>query len=650
MSSREKKQINVKTLELLKRTATSLATRFETTSQWLEIFLVNSLQTSDILFKDVKPEYQAETSILDDEDLKIYFLPDIVMPLSILGAEKTMELFEVDTSDYVENDFTSSTRVLPLRRNWTKKEARAVEKVIQGNSSFLSLFKSIPPPLPDSLDIDEESLDEETAILIELLKSYQNHLQNQKDDLISYSGEGKKIFEDYAWFEKAFDTRLDVPVVIYRKGLLVDRSKDYFPIAFKNENEKTEFSAKPQEKIKLSLKSSSSNKYRTLVYPQNNESASNLADRLTKANPLDSNERVKSADIALREKIFAARISTLTFLIEYLEGKNLQEPNRRLAEYIKDEFSRSEFSALRGLNPQYFGFPEDTKYSYALSGTLERLLLTCFQVPSIVENRVFKKYYKNTRPIYDYSSDVDGPHLLDFSYYDALDLINEDQLEGIVESADQVSNRLFSQQIYIIELLNKYFRLKSVALSQSYQEKVDEAVEKSLGQTDVVIPYVHEILNAGKKTKPKTGIFTEDYKEYRPLNNNLPIFHFTDKQAAVIKILHEAFYNWIDYRVKRSVLIEKLYGKEKAKEIAQRSPSTMVRLNKHESKRRRKKNQKPNPTEKIVYKYEYRYEWRLEKTLIKEDHPAWVYGLVKSGGKIGNEKTYCLSFDFEKKK
>jgi hypothetical protein len=229
---------------------------------------------------------------------------------------------------------------------------------------------------------------------------------------------------------------------------------------------------------------------------------------------------------------------------------------------------------------------------------------TALELPYAFENRIFSKFYKSAMPIYEFSSDVEGAHMLNFSFFDSYALLgNHAKIENIYLALEALRIRLFALGKRLFNEVNNHFNSKHRAIVSS-----------------VVTPTEFKDTNIGE--------FSHDFSSYQPVNKNIDEIKFTPAQAEVMKILCTAFYEKPGGRITKSQLIKELYSSKKASGILDRISKA-------------KKN-------KPKVRNEYRYDWRLEKSIFKKaNHPIWKLGFIKTGIGAGDEKTFFLDFSFE---
>lgn len=625
---------DTKEAKLLKRTAYLLASRYDTEMEWIFRLLRGTLFRAESLAeittnKGIK-KYDHEESVLNDADLYSQFMPSIFEFLALLGARRAKSILGVIDAEPDDKDRkyfkkgserkASEIDEEPL----TAKEAKALQAVTQNRFLIDTLFNVIPPPIIDTELDDEEDQDRDHH---SLLTEFRDHLISQKDEMINGSGKALRPFEPYPWFDKAFATGVDVETVVLSKGLLAPRSSSGTRTErfIKTEKERLECLANEQLDIVLDFKEEVPRGFRSSI----TDRSSVINKRKPKALSVDN--EVKKAEIRLREKLFALRIELIDFIRHYLEGTTGKEPVEALTERMSDLFSREEAQAIIGKKEKYFGLPAGTNYRHLDALTFQRLLRTATFLP-IIETSHLKRLMKDTKTIFDYSLDIEGPHHLSFSYAELLHLIKPAEVEQILPTLSIVVQRFGEMEKRAYSSFLKVMRIeKSVLLADPVKIEIDSFAKKIADRTDVVIPYLKEILNPNIEEKPRNrvGIFTEGFREYHPINKSLGVIRFTALQAKVVEALYEAHESVIGGEIKRLTLVDKIYPVDEAAAIRARHGKKVTRADGTQSP--------------------YKYEWRLEKTIIKDTHPAWRLGLVKLGNKIGDDKSYRLDLEFEAK-
>lgn len=577
---------------LIKNTAKLLANRFETQSNWIEVALFNTIVSGENLLDYFKGTKGLENQVLSDDLLHQCFIPSLISALSSLGAKKAKNIFGIDSTKFYEAHVSGDDQNNLDDRHLERIEEQKIDLLIKQSLAFQGVFNSVPPPV-----IDEDELEPQNANkLIGLLAEFKKHLIEYQGYFLNESFLNKiPPFEPYPWFDNAFRTRATVSEIILIKGLLAESGKDKNRF-FKNENERKKYEEKEQEKIRISVPIfKSSPIYEPYV--------------LTKINGIDKEliEKVKEPDLALRRKLFLTRLYLIDELEKYFSDGSSREPFQGLVEYIKKEFSTSEYLAVRGENPEYFGLGEKIKYSYVDNFIFWRLLDTALELPFAIENRIFSKFYKSAMPIYEFSGDVEGPHLLNFSFFDSYSLLNShSKIENLYVALEALKVRRFALGKRLYNEINNYFH--------SRNRSAAPAVAMSAGLKETVI-----------------GKFSSDFSSYSPVNKSLDEIQFTPTQADTMRALYTAFLDKPDGKITKSQLIKAIYPTEKANEILDRV-----------SKARETKPKARN---------EYRYDWRLEKSVFKQiNHPVWELDFIKISTKPGAEKSFYLDFSFETKK
>lgn len=578
------RRAHLKEYKLIKNTARHLARRFNTTSRWIEVILINTIVNGNVKLQEKASKNEIGESILDDNCLHEDFIPSLIESLSTLGVAHTMTLFEVDTSKYVENDINESTSNQVDDRQFTKAEKLAVEQLIHRTKFFPVMFNSFPPPICYETEPDLQ----DTEQLLDVLTQFKCYLEKYKNNFL-YEPSTSKIppFDLYPWFNFHFSTNAQVVKVKLIKGLLNLPGQSSLKF-FKDEEERKDFLVKEQEMVQIPVEE----------YVERHLYAPRV---MTKIGGIDLElvPTVKDADILLRTKLFALRHFLVDELIRYFSDSTSRAPHESLFEYIKNEFSRSEYSAIVGNNKKYFGIPADKRYSHLDNAIFFKLANVAFLIPFVFENRKVFKYHKALMPLYEFSSDVSGPHLLNFTYFDCVSLLEKkSKIDDIFENLDGV-------------------RLREFSLGNRCRQEFLNFFESE-------VPKIVENISAEVSTKISAGTFNADYSYYTPKNKKNKKLYFTPKQAEVIKILMDRQ----DRKATVSQLVKELYSSSEAKEI-------LNKMAKAKSAKPKKRN-------------EYKYEWRLEKGILKSNHPVWKIGMIKIGTKKGSEKWYYLDFSFEK--
>lgn len=606
--------------QLLKRTARSLALRFDTPSQWIEEILASTLYWQQSLL-DRDKSYLNKNSILSDSDLISRFQPNLLEPLSIFGAHLTKSIFAVETPDAEENDINESTRNKLADRILSKSELERHAEIRENISLYRIIFETLPPPLPEG---------DEDISLTSLLRQFLGHLKSQKDAMVLYGGKSEKAFEPFPWFDVAFHTGMPVSRVTYQKGLIgvfpkIGAAKKIF----KDKSEKKEFESIEQEKVLIAPIVEPSFKFISSVSGTGKNHGYQDRKSFFLGKPI---EEMRDQEVSLRKGLFELRIKTVEFIIHFLEGVLSKEPVEELADYIRDNFSRVQFLAVTGDNPEYFFLSKEQirQYRHLDRFLFHRLLRVATFLPMINDSRQISQFYKEIGPLFAYSDDVKGPHILNFSYYEAIDLVKKTRADSIATAFQSVMTVFHSMEIRASQLLRKSFRVDEVSpIDPQTQKSINSIAEKIGDRTDIIIPYLKEILTPriDSSLPKKYGIFTENYREFHPANRSIEIIKFTKKQAKVIEVLSRALEETPDGLVRRLSLVDKIYEDKEAKLIRSKDGKRVKKVDGTESS--------------------YPYEWRLEKTVLKESHPAWKLGLVGMGDKIGNDKTYRLNLAFD---
>ncbi len=623
---------------LLKRTAKALATRYDTDSPWIEKILNNTLFRSksllDLTTAYGKKLYETDDDVLSDNHLYSQFMPSVLELLAVLGATRTKKLLNLKIEEILQTEYTvtGKERIDAYDEPLTKNEMEALKTVSLNRFLIDIFFNIIPPPInrteakdneEDESDDEEETHDQDHA---SLLADFKAHLIIQKEEIIKGSGRAYAPFTPYPWFDKAFATGANVETIVLCKGMLVRQSTtkgtrtDRF---IKNEKERAEFSSKDQSAIAIIQDNS---------IPLKFESSLNLKASIQEKKDLKkylSDSDSKKQELNIREKLFKLRIEAIDLITEYLAGTLTKEPVDAIAERMSDLFSRDEAQAILGRNPKYFNLPDDTEYKHRDESIFHRILRTATFLPAI-ETTYIRKLIRDSKPIFDYSLDIQGAHEFSFSYIELMNLVQFAQLEQLIPTLELVVQRFSALEKRAYASFLKALRLdRSMRLSDPVKSELDIFAKKIADRTDVVIPYLKDILepSLNKQTKRKVGLFTEGFREYHPVNKKIGVIRFTSQQSKVIEALYEAHELAIKGEVKRLTLVDKIYSVEEANDIR-------LRHGKH-------------VTKKDGSLSRFKYEWRLEKTILKEDHPAWKLGLVKLGEKIGDDKSYKLDLYFE---
>lgn len=577
---------------LIKNTAKLLANRFETQSNWIEVALFNTIVSGENLLDHFKETKGLGNEVLSDDLLHQCFIPSLISALSSLGAKKAKNLFGIDSTKFYEAHISGDDQNNLDDRHLERIEEQKINLLIKQSLAFQGVFNSVPPPVIDEDELEPQNVNK----LIGLLSEFKKHLIEYQGYFLNESFLNKiPPFEPYPWFDNAFRTRATVSEIVFIKGLLAESGKNENRF-FKNENERKKYEEKEQEKIRISVPiSKGSPAYESYV--------------LTKLNGIGKEliEKVKEPDLALRRKLFRARLFLVDELEKYFSDGSSREPFQGLVEYIKNEFSTSEYLAILGENPEYFGLGEKIKYSYVDSFIFWRLLDTALELPFAIENKIFSKFYKSAMPIYEFSGDVQGPHLLNFSFFDSYSLLNShSKIENLYVALEALKVRRFALGKRLYNEVNNYFHSKNRSIASG--------AASSIGFKETVI-----------------GKFSSDFSSYSPVNKNLDEIQFTPTQADAMRALYAAFLDKPDGKIAKSQLIKAIYPTKKANEILDRI------LKAQETKPK--------------VRNEYRYDWRLEKSVFKQaNHPVWELDFIKISTKQGAEKSFYLDFGFETKK
>lgn len=623
---------------LLKRTAKALATRYDTDSPWIEKILNNTLFRSKSLLELTnaygKKRYESKDEVLSDTDLYSQFMPSVLELLAVLGATRTKRLLNLKVEEVLQTEYTvtGEERTDSYDEPLTKNETEALQTISLNRFLIDIFFNIIPPPINSVEPKDEEeddSGDEERnhdQDHSSLLADFKAHLVAQKEEIIKGSGKAYVPFAPYPWFDKAFDTGVKIERIVLFKGMLVPKSTikgtrtDRY---LKNEKERAEFSLKNQSNIVVNHGDLMPTKFESSVYLRGSlEQIRQLKNYLT-------DPEVQKQEVSLREKLFRLRIEAVDMITEYLAGTLMKEPVDAIAERMSDLLSRDEAQAILGRNPKYFNLPDGTEYKHRDEFIFHRILRTATFLPAI-ETTYIRKLVRDSKPIFDYSLDIQGAHEFSFSYIELMHLIQPAQLEQLIPTLELVVQRFSALEKRAYASFLKALRLdRSMRLSDPVQAELDLFAKKIADRTDVVIPYLKDILepSLNDQSKRKTGLFTEGFREFHPVNKKIGVIRFTSQQSKVMQALYEAHGSAIKGEIKRLTLVDKIYSAEEANSIR-------LKHGKH-------------VTKKDGSFSKFKYEWRLEKTILKENHPAWKLGLVKLGDKIGEDKSYKLDLYFE---
>lgn len=623
---------------LLKRTAKALATRYDTDSPWIEKILNNTLFRSKSLLELTTPygkkRYEFKDDVLTDTDLYSQFMPSVLELLAVLGATRTKRLLNLKVEEVLQTEYTvtGEERSDAYDEPLTKNEAEALQTISLNRFLIDIFFNIIPPPINsveakdeelDDSDNEEENHDQDHA---SLLADFKAHLVAQKEEIIKGSGKAYAPFAPYPWFDKAFATGVNIERIVLFKGMLVPQSTikgtrtDRY---LKNEKERAEFSLKDQSHIVVSQGDLMPTKFEPSLFLKGSiEQKKHLKKYLT-------DPEVQKQEASLREKLFRLRLEAVDTITEYLAGTLMKEPVEAIAERMSDLFSRDEAQAILGRNPKYFNLPDGTEYKHRDEFIFHRILRTATFLPAI-ETTYIRKLVRDSKPIFDYSLDIQGAHEFSFSYIELMHLIQPAQLEQLIPTLELVVQRFSALEKRAYASFLKALRLdRSMRLSDPVKAELDLFAKKIADRTDVVIPYLKDILepSLNDQSKRKTGLFTEGFREYHPVNKKIGVIRFTSQQSKVMQALYEAHDSAIKGEIKRLTLVDKIYSAEEANSIR-------LKHGKH-------------VTKKDGSFSKFKYEWRLEKTILKENHPAWKLGLVKLGDKIGEDKSYKLDLYFE---
>lgn len=618
---------------LIKRTAKALALRYNTESPWIEKILNNTLSRSKSLLELTtaygKKRYESEDEVLSDADLYSQFMPSLLELLAVLGASRTRGLLKLKVEDAHQVEYsiiTGKDRKQAYDDPLSEDEAEILKTISLNRFLIDIFFNIIPPPINEveaEEDEDEENHDQDHA---SLLADFKAHLISQKAEILNGSGKAYSPFHSYPWFDKAFATGANVEAIILSKGILTPQSSisgtrtDRY---IKNETEREEFSLKDQSIIVLNQDDSIPAKFSSSIILKGSiEEKKNLKKYL-------SDPELKKQEINLRDKLFKLRIEAIDFITEYLAGTLTKEPVEAIAERMSDLFSRDEVQAVLGRNPKYFNLPQGTEYKHRDEFIFHRILRTATFLPAI-ETTYLRKLIRDSKPIFDYSLDIEGAHELSFSYIELMHLIQPAQLEQLIPTLEFVVQRFSALEKRAYASFLKAMRLdRSIKSNDPIKAEVDLFAKKIADRTDVVIPYLKDILEPSLDDHPKrkTGLFTEGFREYHPVNKKIGVIRFTSQQSKVMQALYEAHDSAINGEIKRLTLVDKIYSAEEATAIRAKHGKQVKKKDGSLSK--------------------FKYEWRLEKTLLKENHPAWKLGLVKLGEKIGDDKSYKLDLYFE---
>jgi hypothetical protein len=630
---RETRRANEDEKPIIHRTAQSLASRFNTTARWIEEILTATirLHDKDLALTELE-RYKKQDSIISDNDLISFFSPSVFEMLSILGWKKTFSIFKINPDQYEEVNLRVSSDKNYFVRALTNDEELNLALIRKREQLFSVFFSEVPPPI---LLGEEASIEDET--ISDILRLFREHLLSQEESYIGGSIDEREPFEHYPWFEIVFKTGVRVPRIIFEKGLLKIKSMVRPTEYFKNEEERKSFEENETQPIIVSLpKIVRSGKYQSqirMIVSSEQDKAKSIKSSAIEFDKLVTSQVVVDEEKILRRKLFKLRIQTIDYILNYLDGLPSREPVDALSEYIQDNFSKADFQALMGQNPKHFNLPEHFEYTFADQLLPYSLIRAAIILPKINDSRAFHKLYQDMSDIFDYSKDVEGSHLLNFTYCDMLDQFSPSKVEQICGRIEDIFEQLSAVEKRQSEIFSRAFMLRTASSTGLLEKsKLDTISTQLADRIDVVIPYLKEILQPDIKEKPKNrvGIFTEGFREYHPRDKSLGIIRFTDLQAKVIQALYEAHESAINGELKRLTLVERIYPAREAAEIRAKHGQKVIKKDGSESS--------------------YKYEWRLEKTIIKENHPAWRLGLVRLGRKIGSDKSYRLDLEFESKK
>ncbi len=576
---------------LIKNTARELARRFETQSNWIEVVLFNTILADEDLLNSFKEDKDTSNKIISDDDLDRLFLPSLISALSCLGAKKTKMLFGVSSTEFYENDVSGDDVAKLDDRHLKKEERKAIFDLILDTFNFVGAFKYIPPPIFKLDDDKKEAELLDANIIVDTLAEFKKHLLKYEDHFL-FGDVIHRIpaFDAYPWFDEAFITSAILPEVVLEKGQLAKRGENKIRF-FRDENERRK--AEEGELIRLVFKGKDykpPKSYSPYVWINAGKDLVNQ----------EFINKVKDRDLLLRRKLFNTRLFLIDEFQRFFTGESAIEPYAALIEHIKHEFSASEYMAIAQLNSEYFGFEPGTKYSYPGKALLQILIRTSLTVPFAFENKVAFQFYKAALPIYEFSLDVEGAHLLSFGYFETYSLISSHtKFHGLCDAIKNVKNRRSAIAKRGMVNLDNFFSLGTS--------------RKTTARPEMPVDFF-------------AGEFSDDYSSYKPANKKIKPLTFTPMQAEVFKILMDRQ----DRKASVSQLIKELYSPSEAKE-------KLDKMAKAKGTKTKKRN-------------EYKYEWRLEKGILKSNHPAWKIGMIKIGTKKGSEKWYYLDFSFEETK
>ncbi len=616
--------------DVIQKTAIALAKRFKTDFIWIEEILHNTVSINSKIEKYIKTGRECANGVLSDFAIDASFRPSILEPLSVLGAKNSKKIFRVNDGEskkkYADN-FTQGyySRVL------TTDEYEAHSTIYNCWSFSYAILRDLPPP--DNTKIGKRifgNCEEET------LQSFKRYLNKQKEAIVFGDIQNRSEFSDYPWLEWKFLDGNPKKIILHKSLLKIDSVSLEEHRFFKDENERIEYSKKEQEKIVIS--------------PRIRKLPVSYTCGVIAEDKFEISELVKKRDTELREKLFEFRIFAINFLIESLAGKNRQDPVDFLKDQVVREFKEPEILALKGKNAGFFGLKNGTTYKHREENCFDKIIEAVNLFFCICDSRLALKIYTEFEEIFNFSKEIEGPHQLWLSYYDFLFL-----LSAKPEISGQLINAVTASCEDVFGAINRFKMIANRRGASIGAPKLDSAVTNSpiitqlnsyakteYGQTNLALPYLDEVLSKGASSKKATGVFLNNFRDYRPRNKKIPMIHFSKKQAKAIEVLFKAFQKDGYGLVSRSTLINHIYDEKKAKEIAEKSSANLERL----SPRPEKGNKKKGFRNKIVYKH--RYEWRLEKILFKATHPAWKYRMIQHGIKMGGEKTYRISFDFDR--
>lgn len=617
--------------DVIQKTAIALAKRFKTDSIWIEEILHNTVSIHSKIEKHIEAGDECTDDVLSDFAIDASFRPSILEPLSVLGAKNTKKIFRVNDGEsqkkYADN-FTQGyySRVL------TSDEYEAHSSVLNCWSFSYSIFRDLPPPV--NVKIGErifENCAEET------LQSFKKFLKKQKDAIVIGDINNRDQFIEYPWLEWNFLDGKSEKIILYKSLLAKEWANPEEHRFFKDEKERVEYSKKEQENIVIS--------------PRLSKMPISYSCGIKVDDKFEITDLGKKRDLELREKLFNFRISAIDTLIASLTGKNRQDPVETLIDNVLRDFTEREILALEGKNPEFFNLKTGTAYKHKEENCFFKIIRAVNLFFSISDSKLAQKTYSEFDEIFKFSEEIEGPHQLWLSYYDFLFLLSSKPeisgqlIDRITESCEFLSmsfNRFAMIESRLGRMISRISKTSDTVVSQPIMAQLNSYAENEYGQTNLALPYLDEILSGGAKSKKATGVFLNNFRDYKPRNKKISPIRFTKKQAKAIEVLYKAFQRDGYGLVRRSVLIEQIYGEKKAKEIAEKSPANLERISPRLAKGKKKKGVR----NKIIYKH--RYEWRLEKILFKAKHPAWMCGMVQSGAPIGGEKTYRICFDFDR--